>query len=177
MSAASVLIKRSSRALQWDPPITVVYIGLSSGPAWWPTLPERDEYEHSLNSGSRSMMLLCQNRGPAKDERKTPRIRPRVGGQRRRQPQHAAPGAGRLRAVFEDVGSGACWNRPGLNLPKVTLAPGGCVKIAAQDRLGRSRQKCWSWWAGCVRIRSILVSQLQVLAPGWTFSTGPSWRP
>ena len=32
MFAASVLIKRLSRALQWGPPITVVYIGLSSGP-------------------------------------------------------------------------------------------------------------------------------------------------
>ena len=32
MSAASVLIKRSSKALQWGSPITVVYIALSSGP-------------------------------------------------------------------------------------------------------------------------------------------------
>ena len=37
---------------------------------WWQTLPERDEFEHSQKSGSPSMMLPCQNRGPAEDERK-----------------------------------------------------------------------------------------------------------
>ena len=47
---------------------TVVYTALSSGPSARPTLPERDECEHSQNSGSRSMMLPCQNRGPAKNE-------------------------------------------------------------------------------------------------------------
>ena len=40
--------------------------------------------------------------------------------------------------VFEDVGSGASWNRPGLNCLKGTLQPGDCVKVAALDRLGRS---------------------------------------
>ena len=40
--------------------------------------------------------------------------------------------------VFEDVGSGASWNRPGLNRLKVALQTGDCVKIAALDRLGRS---------------------------------------
>ena len=40
--------------------------------------------------------------------------------------------------VFEDVGSGASWNRPGLNRLKATLQPGDCVKVAALDRLSRS---------------------------------------
>ena len=40
--------------------------------------------------------------------------------------------------VFEDVGSGASWNRPGPNRLKTTLQPGDCVKVAALDRLGRS---------------------------------------
>ena len=40
--------------------------------------------------------------------------------------------------VFEDVGSGASWNRPGLNRLKAALQPGDCVKVAALDRLGRS---------------------------------------
>ena len=40
--------------------------------------------------------------------------------------------------VFEDVGSGASWNRPGLNRLKATLQPGDCVKGVALDRLGRS---------------------------------------
>ena len=33
--------------------------------------------------------------------------------------------------VFEDVGSGASWNRPGLNRLKAALQPGDCVKVAA----------------------------------------------
>ena len=40
--------------------------------------------------------------------------------------------------VFEDVGSGASWNRPGLNCLEAALQPGDCVKVAALDRLGRS---------------------------------------
>ena len=40
--------------------------------------------------------------------------------------------------VFEDVGSGASWNRPGLNRLKGALQPGDCVKVAALGRLGRS---------------------------------------
>ena len=40
--------------------------------------------------------------------------------------------------VFEDVGSGASWNRPGLSRLKAALQPGDCVKVAALDRLGRS---------------------------------------
>ena len=40
--------------------------------------------------------------------------------------------------VFEDVGSEASWNRPGLNRLKAALQPGDCVKVAALDRLGRS---------------------------------------
>ena len=33
--------------------------------------------------------------------------------------------------VFEDVRSGASWNRPGLNRLKAALQPGDCVKVAA----------------------------------------------
>ena len=40
--------------------------------------------------------------------------------------------------VFEDVGSGASWNRPGLNRLNAVLQPGDCVKAAALNRLGRS---------------------------------------
>ena len=40
--------------------------------------------------------------------------------------------------VFEDVGSGASWNRPGLNRLRAALQPGDCLKVAALDRLGRS---------------------------------------
>ena len=39
---------------------------------------------------------------------------------------------------FEDVGSGASWNRPGLNRLKAVLQLRDCVKVAALDRLGRS---------------------------------------
>ena len=40
--------------------------------------------------------------------------------------------------VFEDVGSGASWNRPGLNRLKDAVDPGDCVEVAALDRLGPS---------------------------------------
>ena len=40
--------------------------------------------------------------------------------------------------VFEDVGSGASWNRTGLNRLKASLRQGDCVKVVALDRLGRS---------------------------------------
>ena len=40
--------------------------------------------------------------------------------------------------VFEDVGSRASWNRPGLNRLKAALQPGDCVKVATLDRLARS---------------------------------------
>ena len=40
--------------------------------------------------------------------------------------------------VFEDVSSGAYWNRPGLSSQRAALQPGDCVKVAALDRLGRS---------------------------------------
>ena len=36
--------------------------------------------------------------------------------------------------VFEDMGSGASWNRPRLNCLKAALLPGDCVKVAALDR-------------------------------------------
>ena len=35
------------------------------------------------------------------------------------------------------MGSGASWNRPGLNRLKAALQPGDCVKVAALDCLGR----------------------------------------
>ena len=77
---------------------TVVYITLSSGPGQPGGQPcqKGDAFQHSQNSARRSITPLCQNRGPAKDERETPRMRPRVSSQQRRrqQPQHAAPGAG-----------------------------------------------------------------------------------
>ena len=38
--------------------------------------------------------------------------------------------------VFEDVGGGASWNRPGLNRLRAALQTGDCVKVAALDRLG-----------------------------------------
>ena len=47
--------------------------------------------------------------------------------------------------VFEDVGSGASWNRPGLNRLKAALQPGDCVKVAALDRLGRSLTEVLGW--------------------------------
>ena len=40
--------------------------------------------------------------------------------------------------AFEDVGSWASWNQPGLNRLKAALQPGDCVKVAALNRLGRS---------------------------------------
>ena len=41
--------------------------------------------------------------------------------------------------VFEDVGSGASWNRTEPNRPEgLPPARGDCVKVAALDRLGRS---------------------------------------
>ena len=40
--------------------------------------------------------------------------------------------------VFEDVGSGASWNRPGLNRLKAALQQGDCGKVAALDRLSRN---------------------------------------
>ena len=163
------------------PPITVVYIALSSGPGQPGGQPCR---KGTFSCIARTLSTVVS------------RCHARTGGQRKvsgklfgdarvsvASDADANNSENQRRVlvdceqVFEDVGSGASWKRLGLNLPKTTLAPGGCVKIAGQDRLGRSRQKCWSWWAGCVRIRPILVSQLQVLAPGWTFSTGPPWRP
>ena len=42
---------------------------LGPGPSDWLALPKGDEFEHSQYSAHRSIMPLCQNRGPAKDER------------------------------------------------------------------------------------------------------------
>ena len=45
-------------------------VGRSTTPrdGLWPSLPERDEYEHSQNSARRSITLPCYNRVPAKGE-------------------------------------------------------------------------------------------------------------
>ena len=52
--------------------------------------------------------------------------------------------------VFEDVGSGASWKRPGLNRPKTALAHGDCVKVTALDHLGRFQfQSSSGLLAGC----------------------------
>ena len=40
--------------------------------------------------------------------------------------------------VFEDVGSWACLDWPGLNHLKQAVAPGDFVKVAELDRIGRS---------------------------------------
>ena len=37
---------------------------------WWQTLSERDAFQHSQNFACCSIAPPCQNRGPAKDERK-----------------------------------------------------------------------------------------------------------
>ena len=67
----------------------------------------------------------------------------------RKQPGDPALGAGRLRQVFEDMGSGgASWNRPGLNRLKAALQPDDCVKVAALDRLGRSLTEVLELLAG-----------------------------
>ena len=56
--------------------------------------------------------------------------------------------------VFEDVGSGASWNRPGLNRLKAALQTGDCVKVAAWTaRAGRWPRR-WRCWAVSGRIRS-----------------------
>ena len=52
--------------------------------------------------------------------------------------------------VFEDVGSGASWNRPGLNRLKAALQPGYCVKVAALDRVSRSLTEVLEL-LGCLR--------------------------
>ena len=142
MSAASVLIKRSSRALQWGPPITVVYIGLSSGPGRPGGQPCQKGTNLSI-AGITAGVMLCSHA--------------RTGGQRKmsgrlfgyaRVSVASDAGANNLETqrrlladcdqVFQDVGSGAPWNRPGLNRLKDAVAPGGCVQVAALDRLGRS---------------------------------------
>ena len=66
---------------------TMVYIGFSSGRCPRPTLLKRDTFQHSHNAAHRRITPPCQNRWPAKDDRKTIRLRPRVGGQRCRRKQ------------------------------------------------------------------------------------------
>ena len=46
-------------------------LGPGPGPSDWLALPKGDEYEHSHNIARRRITPPCQNRGPAKDERKT----------------------------------------------------------------------------------------------------------
>ena len=105
-------------------------LGPGPGPSGRPTLPKGDEYEHSQNSANRSIRQPCHNRGPGTDQRKTVRICPRVGGQRRLLAD--------CQRVFEDVGKGASWNRPRLNRLKSALQPCYCVNVAPLDRLAQS---------------------------------------
>ena len=99
-------------------------------------------FQHSQNFARRSITPPCQNRGPAKDERKTVRIRPRVGGQRRRRQQPGDTSAGCWPTASRSSrtwGAGPPGTWPGLNRLKAALVqPGDCVKVAALDRLGRS---------------------------------------
>ena len=92
----------------------------------WPFLPERDRCEHSQNSAHRSITPPCQNRGPAKDELETLRIRPRAGGQRRRRQQlgDRTPGVGRLRTGLRGRGE------RGFLEPAVAESPEGCPPAA-----------------------------------------------
>ena len=46
-------------------------LGPGPGPSDWLALPKGDVCEHSQNSAHRSITSPCQNRGPAKGERKT----------------------------------------------------------------------------------------------------------
>ena len=47
--------------------------------------------------------------------------------------------------VFEDVGSWACLDWPGLNRLKQAVAPGDFVKVAELDRMGRSAEEVLGW--------------------------------
>ena len=87
---------------------------------WWQTLPERDEYEHSQNSDCRSITLPCQNRGPAKDDRKTLWVRPCAGASDANNLSTQCRVLVDCEQVFENVGSGASWNRAGLERVKAT---------------------------------------------------------
>ena len=107
---------------------------------WWQTLPKMDGFEHSLNSGSLSMMPPCQNRGPAKDERKTVRTRPRVGGQPTPTPTTSRPSA-----ASWPTAAGLLWcGQRGLMEPVRAASFEGCLtagrlcECGALDRLGRS---------------------------------------
>ena len=64
--------------------------------------------------------------------------------------------------VFEDVGSGASWNRPGLNCLNSALQPGDCMKVAALDRLGRSLTEVLELlgWATANPLRSAAPTRL-----------------
>ena len=90
---------------------TVVYITLSAGPAQLGGQPcqKGDAFQHSQNSARRSITPLCQNRGPAKDERKTPRMR-RVSVASNADANNLSTQRRVLadcEQVFEDVGSGS----------------------------------------------------------------------
>ena len=73
---------------------------------WWQTLPEKDAFQHSQNSTRRSITLPCQNRGPAKDERKTVRIRPCVSASDDDNLSTQRRALADCEQVFEDAESG-----------------------------------------------------------------------
>ena len=61
---------------------------------------------------------------------------------------------------FEDVGSGASWNRSELNRLRAVLQPCDCVKVAALDRLGRSLAEVLEL-LGWLRENQVLVISLR----------------
>ena len=68
-------------------------------------------------------------------------MRPHVGKQRRRrqQPENHSRVLVERKQLFEDMGSRASWNHPGLNRLEAAVQPGDCVKVLGLDRLGRPR--------------------------------------
>ena len=82
---------------------------------WRQTLPEKDVFQHSQNSARPSIVPPCQNREPARDDRKTLQIRPRVGGQRGlSEPSEAESpeGCPHARLLCEGDGDETAFGRP-----------------------------------------------------------------
>ena len=87
---------------------------------WWQTLSERDAFQHSQNSASGSTRPPCQNRVPAKDDRKTLWVRPCAGASDANNLSTQCRVLVDCEQVFENVGSGASWNRAGVERVKAT---------------------------------------------------------